>query len=112
MKRILAVLFGIFIVSMASAEETVELNPMEVRTAVIEADETTRFGGSVAVVGREQILDLNARGMADALRRVTDRTLVEPRDDDVLEQDRLETRAGGTSVGHEPDSRLEQSGER
>jgi len=51
-------------------------------------------------------------GRPDALRRVTDRTLVEPRDGDVLEQDRLETRAGGTSAGHEPDSRLEQSGER
>lgn len=53
------------------AQDAVELEPVEVRAAVVESERTTRFGGTVAEVGRNQILDLNADGLAESLRRVT-----------------------------------------
>jgi outer membrane cobalamin receptor len=56
---------------LCAQESALELEPLEVRSAVIESERTTRFGGTVAEVGRSQILNLNADGMADALRRVT-----------------------------------------
>ncbi len=65
------VLSGFMVVASVSAGKTAELTPIEVRTAVVETEKTTRFGGTVAVVGRDQILALNADGMAEALRRVT-----------------------------------------
>lgn len=69
-----AAVLSVFFLSTLKAfasEPTLELRPVEIRSAVVEADQTTRFGGSVSVVGRDQIMDLNAEGMAESLRRVT-----------------------------------------
>lgn len=58
-------------ISVAQNSEPLELRPLEVRAPVVESERTTRFGGTVAELGRSQILDLNADGMAESLRRVT-----------------------------------------
>jgi len=51
-------------------------------------------------------------GRPDALRRVTDRTLVDSAAGDTVEQDRATTRAGGVNAASERDSVPEQSRER
>lgn len=68
---VFVVLLSFSICVVHAQNQVVEMPPLEVRAAVVETERTTRFGGTVAEVGRNQILDLNADGMADALRRVT-----------------------------------------
>lgn len=74
-KKMICALLGIAMAIVASAPiaiaKTLELSPLEVRAPIVESERTTRFGGTVAEVGRDQILDLNADGMAESLRRVT-----------------------------------------
>ncbi|TMT87888.1 potassium transporter TrkA [Haloterrigena sp. H1] len=66
------------------------------------ADDVQLAAGDVAYV----------LGRPAALRRVTDRTLVEPSAGDTAEQGRATPHAGGAATGHEHDSKPGRSGER